>query len=66
MANDEFPIEKLRDPCIRNCCLDREDICMGCFRSLDDILRWSKSSREEKVVMLREAEARKAARNSAG
>lgn len=27
-------------PCVRNCCLDKHDICMGCFRSLEEIKQW--------------------------
>jgi len=39
-------------PCIRQCCLDKEDICMGCFRSLNDMKIWYKASMEEKSQML--------------
>ena len=31
----------LESPCIRNCCLDSNDICMGCFRSLTEITQWT-------------------------
>ncbi len=31
----------VESPCIRNCCLDNNDICMGCFRSLSEITQWS-------------------------
>ncbi|MFZ1295916.1 MAG: DUF1289 domain-containing protein, partial [Pseudomonadales bacterium] len=27
-------------PCIRHCTLDEADICIGCGRSLQDILDW--------------------------
>ena len=39
--------DKLKDidsPCIRNCCLDTNDICVGCFRSLEEIMQWGNSS----------------------
>lgn len=39
-------------PCVRNCCLDENDICLGCGRSLDDILRWQQASDEEREAML--------------
>lgn len=32
---------KIESPCIRNCCLDNNDICMGCFRSLNEIMQWA-------------------------
>ena len=37
----QAPIES---PCVRNCCLNEEDICLGCYRSLEEILQWSKFS----------------------
>ena len=46
-------------PCIRRCCLNEEEICLGCFRSFDDMCKWNKASREEKQQMLTVAEQRK-------
>jgi len=31
----------IESPCVRNCCLDDKEICIGCLRSLDEILRWN-------------------------
>lgn len=28
------------NPCIRNCCLDEKKVCLGCGRSLPEILEW--------------------------
>ncbi len=28
-------------PCVRNCCLDEDDVCLGCGRSLDEIRNWT-------------------------
>jgi predicted Fe-S protein YdhL (DUF1289 family) len=28
------------NPCVRNCCLDDKKICIGCGRSLPEILEW--------------------------
>ncbi len=30
-------------PCIKKCGLDSDDICIGCSRSLEDIMLWGKS-----------------------
>lgn len=49
----------INKPCIKQCCLNEEDICLGCFRSFDDMLRWNKASIEEKKEMLKIAETRK-------
>nr|WP_254619459.1 DUF1289 domain-containing protein [Vibrio metschnikovii] len=33
------PIEtcSYKSPCVRHCCLDDKDICIGCGRTLDEI-----------------------------
>jgi len=47
------------NPCIRRCTLNEEDICLGCFRSFDDMRQWHKASREEKTQILLTADKRK-------
>ena len=32
------PPDPLASPCVRNCCLDEDNVCMGCGRSLDEIV----------------------------
>ena len=34
---------QINSPCVRNCCLNEQDICLGCFRSLDEIKLWGRS-----------------------
>ena len=34
-------IEPVQSPCVGNCCLDDHDICLGCFRELEEIKVWS-------------------------
>ncbi|WP_286239187.1 DUF1289 domain-containing protein [Neptuniibacter halophilus] len=46
-------------PCIRNCCLDDNDVCLGCYRSLSEILAWSEESEEEKAAILRRTKERR-------
>ncbi len=46
-------------PCVRNCCLNDEDICLGCGRSLGEITRWSAAKDADKLVILAEAQERK-------
>ncbi|MGZ8185918.1 MAG: DUF1289 domain-containing protein [Methylobacter sp.] len=33
--------DRIASPCIRNCCLNNDDICLGCFRSLHEIINCS-------------------------
>ncbi|GHF87188.1 DUF1289 domain-containing protein [Thalassotalea marina] len=35
-------------PCVRKCCLNENDICLGCFRHIDEIVGWSKMTEIEK------------------
>lgn len=33
-------VEQQSNPCVRNCCLDDKKVCLGCGRSLPEILEW--------------------------
>ncbi|PCJ14783.1 MAG: DUF1289 domain-containing protein [Gammaproteobacteria bacterium] len=50
-----------QSPCIRNCCLDAHDICLGCFRHIDEITGWNSFSEQEKERVLTVIHARKEA-----
>ncbi|WP_157205581.1 DUF1289 domain-containing protein [Methylomonas koyamae] len=51
-------------PCVRNCCLDDSDICLGCFRSLDEIRNWSNADNASREQILHRAAARRQSRPS--
>ena len=42
----------VRSPCIANCKLNDEEICQGCFRTLDEIISWSTSSNVQKQAIV--------------
>jgi predicted Fe-S protein YdhL (DUF1289 family) len=46
-------------PCIRNCCLDGDDICLGCFRHVDEIVEWGAATDERRQKILALADSRK-------
>jgi len=48
-----------QSPCVRNCCLDDEGTCLGCFRSLDEIKEWGVTDTQRRLVILRNAEQRR-------
>ncbi|MGH8371890.1 MAG: DUF1289 domain-containing protein [Gammaproteobacteria bacterium] len=54
----------LPSPCIRNCCLDEHEICLGCGRSLDEIRDWGSASDSERQRILDQAAARRAEREA--
>jgi uncharacterized protein len=49
----------VQSPCVRNCCLDENDICLGCGRQLDEILRWRDASDDEREIILAAARQRR-------
>lgn len=52
-------IPTIEKPCIRQCCLNEEDVCVGCFRTFEDMRKWHKASDEEKNEMLNFAQKRR-------
>ena len=56
---------KPQSPCISLCTLDEDDICMGCLRSLDEIVDWTMLSDDEKRAVLANVAERAALRNQA-
>ena len=49
-------------PCIKVCRLDpHSGLCVGCFRTADEIARWLNASDDEKGEMLQAVEQRKQA-----
>jgi len=49
----------IESPCIRMCCLDEQNICMGCFRSLEEILAWGNANHTERTQILENAAERR-------
>jgi predicted Fe-S protein YdhL (DUF1289 family) len=45
-------IEDVPSPCVRNCCLDDKNICLGCLRSLTEICAWHEAPDAEKIEIL--------------
>jgi predicted Fe-S protein YdhL (DUF1289 family) len=52
MPDANEPMGSVPTPCVRNCCLDEDDICLGCYRSISEIVHWSDASEEEKIAVL--------------
>lgn len=55
----EMPIAS---PCVRNCCLDDEDVCLGCHRSVEEIIAWGAADNAERRTILERAGQRAEAR----
>ncbi|MBD3641947.1 MAG: DUF1289 domain-containing protein [Marinobacter sp.] len=50
--------DKVRSPCVSVCALDENDVCIGCHRTGDEILRWTQMSNDERREVLREVAMR--------
>jgi predicted Fe-S protein YdhL (DUF1289 family) len=43
---------EIQSPCVRNCCLDDKDMCLGCYRAIDEILIWGQADDKKKREIL--------------
>ena len=59
------PQDPLASPCVRNCCLDDANVCMGCGRSLAEIVVWGTASDVDKTAILARSRERMRARDRA-
>jgi len=51
----------VQSPCIRNCCLGDDLVCVGCFRSLQEIKDWGGADDHGRQVILQNARQRREA-----
>lgn len=51
---------EVESPCIRNCCLNEMDVCLGCFRHVDEIIEWGSAESKRRECILNNAKKRKA------
>ncbi len=51
-------------PCTDNCRLDEQGVCLGCYRTLDEINRWFQSSNQERLGFLKNAYLRQKAQSA--
>lgn len=57
MSKEE--LKSVQSPCVSICALDEDDICVGCFRSGDEISHWGTYSDDEKVAVLKSTQQRR-------
>ena len=48
----------LESPCVRDCCLNVNDVCLGCYRTISEIISWGQSNNEERKTILLMAKQR--------
>jgi hypothetical protein len=56
MQNKEFP----QSPCSKKCIIDpKTKFCTGCFRTIEEIIKWINLTTEEKNTIMKKAEKRR-------
>lgn len=49
---------EMASPCVRNCCLNQVDYCLGCKRHLDEIVSWRSYSNAQRQAIMTQLAAR--------
>ena len=51
---------QIQSPCVQKCCLDLDDICLGCRRHINEITGWHTATNAQKQEILQNVSKRKA------
>ena len=51
-------VKVVKSPCVNICCLDEKDICLGCYRSCDEICKWGAMSNDERNDVMKKVAER--------
>ena len=58
--------EPVKSPCIEVCSLNHEDVCIGCYRTANEIIEWFSAPDERKREILVSVSERRAGSASQG
>lgn len=59
MSDQVWQRDEIESPCVKVCVVHpTERICVGCFRSLDEIARWGRMTVEERRAVMAELPSR--------
>jgi predicted Fe-S protein YdhL (DUF1289 family) len=56
--------QAVKSPCINICELENDDVCKGCYRSLEEIASWGYASIEERTRIISKAKQRQVSENN--
>ena len=56
MADDR--IEEISSPCVGVCQYNNEEVCSGCFRTVEEISQWTTISDSEREMIMSQLDAR--------
>lgn len=52
-------MNSVQSPCVRNCSLNEQRVCRGCFRTLEEIVDWSEADEDARRRILERVTARR-------
>lgn len=53
MKHEIWKREEIQSPCVKLCVVHPEErICVGCFRTIEEISRWSRLTHEERASIM--------------
>ncbi|MEG3756093.1 DUF1289 domain-containing protein [Psychromonas arctica] len=52
-------MSEIASPCAGRCCLDVDNVCVGCYRSMSEITEWSQATESTKKMIIDTAELRR-------
>ena len=59
MSGDVWKRDEVQSPCVKLCVVHPEErICVGCYRSIDEISAWSRLTPAERTAIMAELPAR--------
>jgi predicted Fe-S protein YdhL (DUF1289 family) len=59
MTGEVWKRDEVQSPCVRLCVVHPEErICVGCYRSIDEISAWSRLTPDERRTIMAELPAR--------
>lgn len=59
MKDEVWKRDEVQSPCVKLCVVHPEErMCVGCFRTIDEIASWSRLSHEERATIMADLPAR--------
>ena len=59
MKDDLWKRDEIQSPCIKLCVVHPEErICVGCYRTIDEISGWSRMTHEARATLMADLPAR--------
>ena len=53
-------VNEISSPCVSICAMNEDDVCVGCYRTGDEITRWWGMNNAEKIQTLEKVKVREA------